>query len=56
MTTTTDPFDFEFDDCELCGEPLGRVDVAEMYDPDKPDEDSVLVHYDCGAGEGLILA
>lgn len=46
--------------CDLCGEPIDWAsplcEAAEMYDPEKPDEDSVICHGECGLNAGLSVA
>lgn len=43
--------------CDLCGEPLEVTDeVAEMYHPDDPLEETVVVHGQCGLDRGMDLA
>lgn len=46
--------------CDLCGEPINwenpNCEAAEMWDPTKPDENSVICHADCGLNAGLELA
>lgn len=34
--------------CELCGEQVKEDHQAEMYDPAKPELESVFCHYECG--------
>jgi hypothetical protein len=34
--------------CAICGEPIAVVDLAEMHDPDNPEESGGVVHAECG--------
>lgn len=42
--------------CEVCGERLDDDGNAEMYDPERPGNPSLIVHADCGINEGLEVA
>lgn len=42
--------------CQICNEPCGERDLAEMYDPSAQLEESFLVHAECGIGAGWNVA
>lgn len=48
-------FGFDQDDCDVCGERLDG-DVAEMYDPAHPEDESLICHAECGIARGLSVA
>jgi hypothetical protein len=60
-TPLLDALDLKGQRCGLCEEPFTEPDcrngnVAEMYDPDKEDEDSRMVHAECGISQGWLVA